>query len=389
MNSRWNLALAAVIAVVISAGVTCGLMSAVRADTADDLRRRALPSATLTLKDGTVVDSSNPLPTSATITPSGTQNVNLTQILSAAPSLTNPLWVTPATGATFTVTGTLAATQSGTWTVQPGNTANTTAWLVTGTGGTFPATQSGTWTVQPGNTANTTAWLVTGTGGTFPVSFPAAGTGPVGTKAAGTAAATALLDGGVYNATPPAATDGQQVASQADQTGARRVNTEGQKATYSAFSLTTLAAAATDVVTITGSASKTIRITRIQLSGTATAASGTEIRLAKYSTAGSGGAATTRVNIPHDSASAAGSATVKAYTTNQTVGTLVGYLRDQIMTFTTTAGAIPMVPVVWDFTMRNSQGIVLRGTGEYAAVHLSGATVTGGILSWDMEWTEE
>lgn len=60
---------------------------------------------------------------------------------------------------TVTVTGTVAATQSGTWTVQPGNTANTTAWLVTGTGGTFPATQSGTWTVQPGNTANTTPWL--------------------------------------------------------------------------------------------------------------------------------------------------------------------------------------------------------------------------------------
>lgn len=29
-----------------------------------------------------------------------------------------------------TITGTVAATQSGTWTVQPGNTANTTAWLV-------------------------------------------------------------------------------------------------------------------------------------------------------------------------------------------------------------------------------------------------------------------
>jgi hypothetical protein len=30
-----------------------------------------------------------------------------------------------------TVTGTVAATQSGTWTVQPGNTANTTPWLIT------------------------------------------------------------------------------------------------------------------------------------------------------------------------------------------------------------------------------------------------------------------
>lgn len=40
--------------------------------------------------------------------------------------------------------------------------------LVTGSAG-LPVAQQGTWTVQPGNTANTTAWLVTGTGGTFPV----------------------------------------------------------------------------------------------------------------------------------------------------------------------------------------------------------------------------
>lgn len=64
------------------------------------------------------------------------------------------------TGASSPLTNQVSVTQSGTFTVQPGNTANTTAWLVTGTGGTFPATQSGTWTVQPGNTANTTPWYV-------------------------------------------------------------------------------------------------------------------------------------------------------------------------------------------------------------------------------------
>lgn len=78
------------------------------------------------------------------------------------------LRVTIASPTTMPVSGTVASTQSGTWTVQPGNTANTTAWLVTGLGGTFPSTQSGTWTVQPGNTQNSTAWLVTGLGGTFP-----------------------------------------------------------------------------------------------------------------------------------------------------------------------------------------------------------------------------
>lgn len=77
-------------------------------------------------------------------------------------------------------------TQSGTWVVQPGNTANTTPWLATinqggnsatvtaanalkvdgsavtqPVSGTVTANQGGTWTVQPGNTANTTPWLAT------------------------------------------------------------------------------------------------------------------------------------------------------------------------------------------------------------------------------------
>lgn len=58
------------------------------------------------------VSTTNPLPTTGTFTPSGTQNVNLTQILSAPPSLTNPLWVFPATGATFPVSGTVNPTSA-------------------------------------------------------------------------------------------------------------------------------------------------------------------------------------------------------------------------------------------------------------------------------------
>jgi hypothetical protein len=72
------------------------------------------------------------------------------------------------------VSGGSAVTQSGTWTVQPGNTVNTTAWKVDGSAVTQPVSgnvgQSGTWTVQPGNTANTTAWKVDGSAVTQPVS---------------------------------------------------------------------------------------------------------------------------------------------------------------------------------------------------------------------------
>lgn len=42
---------------------------------------------------------------------------------------TNPLRVDPTGATTQPVSGTVTANQGGTWTVQPGNTANTTAWL--------------------------------------------------------------------------------------------------------------------------------------------------------------------------------------------------------------------------------------------------------------------
>lgn len=53
-----------------------------------------------------VTTTTSPLPVTGTFSPSGTQSVNIAQILGAAPSLTNPLWVFPATGATFPVSGT-------------------------------------------------------------------------------------------------------------------------------------------------------------------------------------------------------------------------------------------------------------------------------------------
>lgn len=75
-------------------------------------------------------------------------------VTTAAPSYTtaqtSPLSLTTggalrvdASGSTQPVSGTVAATQSGTWTVQPGNTANTTAWLVDQAAATTATFQDG------------------------------------------------------------------------------------------------------------------------------------------------------------------------------------------------------------------------------------------------------
>lgn len=101
-------------------------------------------------------NSTNPLYITGTITitPSGTQNVNLTQILSAAPSLTNPLWVFPATGATFPVSGTVTANQG---------TANATPWPVSLTSTTLTGNVSVIGPTADGSPAANPPVLIGGT----------------------------------------------------------------------------------------------------------------------------------------------------------------------------------------------------------------------------------
>lgn len=65
---------------------------------------------------------------------------------------------------------------------------------------TFASTQSGTWTVQPGNTANTTAWKVDGSAVTQPISGPvtvASGGIASGALASGSVASGAIASGAV------------------------------------------------------------------------------------------------------------------------------------------------------------------------------------------------
>lgn len=92
----------------------------------------------------------------------------------------------------------VSAVQSGAWTT--GRT-----WTLASGTDSVAAVQSGTWTVQPGNTANTTAWFVT-----------LASEGPV---TPGTVATKSTLTGGQFNTTLPTLTNTQQSALQLDSRG--------------------------------------------------------------------------------------------------------------------------------------------------------------------------
>lgn len=175
---------------------------------------------------------------------------------------------------------------------------------------------------------------------------------------------------------------------------------DGYKATYSAAKVGLVpASSATDIFTITGSGTKTVRVTRIEIVATTTSATpaALDILLLKRSTANSGGTSSgSPTPVAHDSLNQGNhSASVLSYTANPATGTLVGTaIRNQklMQTLATyTATDFPVVDrVTWNFGDRPSQAIVLRGTSEVLAINLNGVSATA-TASFDIaiEWTEE
>jgi hypothetical protein len=170
-----------------------------------------------------------------------------------------------------------------------------------------------------------------------------------------------------------------------------KVETESAKATYGVSGLlNTPAATTTDFLTITGSATKTVRIKRIALSGAATTAGSLLISLVRRSTANSGGTSTAPTRVQHDTADAAPTATVALYSANPTaVGTAVGNIHGGRLFLNVATTATPD-RLVFEFSTRNDEAIVLRGTGQILAVNFNAFAVpAGGAVDFDIEWTEE
>lgn len=162
-----------------------------------------------------------------------------------------------------------------------------------------------------------------------------------------------------------------------------------QPATYAASGLGFVPpAAATDIAILSGSGSKTIRVTRVRVSGSTTSGSAIKVsfNLVKRSTAASGGTSTTPLVAPYDSTNAAGTAVLRVYTANPTVGTSAGVVR---ATSTSVAQAgVSGGDIVWALDSLVNQPVILRGTAEALAINLNGATVSGPIFSASFEWEE-
>lgn len=175
----------------------------------------------------------------------------------------------------------------------------------------------------------------------------------------------------------------------------------GVKPTYRAGTATAqsgvvvTAASAAPFFCIQGSATKTIVIQRLFISGgTLTAVAYVAYVVAKYSSAVSGGTATALTQTPMDANSGAATANlVNVYTAAPTAGSLVGTVsvkRTLLQATTAAAAGIPDV-VEFDFRTLGSEnsGVYLRGTAQGLCANFGAAPATAVTIALVVEWTEE
>lgn len=161
------------------------------------------------------------------------------------------------------------------------------------------------------------------------------------------------------------------------------------KATYRACTgFFTPAASATDIFRISGSASKVIVITSIEVVHDNIVNIRDNLYVIKRSTAASGGSSTTATNVPLDSNDAAGTAVVKSYTANPTTGTSVGTI-SVIHLGTGVYGENHDLSHIRYAATLFGKAPVLRGTAQGLAINGNGATLTATSICITVEWTEE
>lgn len=171
----------------------------------------------------------------------------------------------------------------------------------------------------------------------------------------------------------------------------QRSRVTGFDNTYSAaISGHTFAASPTDIFTIRGSNTKTIRILRVIFSSSKNTAANLGIVFLKRSTDNTGGTFTTLTNTPRDSLSPAASAEVRAYTANPAaLGTLLGNVYATRYYFSSGTG-LGFGEIGVDFEHDLGGPVILRGDNEIFSINLlgTGVTVAGNLCEIAVDWTE-
>jgi hypothetical protein len=157
------------------------------------------------------------------------------------------------------------------------------------------------------------------------------------------------------------------------------------------------AATPTDIFCLTGSATKTVRVKQVRVTGTAGTAINITTYLMKHSVANTGGtaASTEATGLPTltaaDSTFATVTATATAYTGNPTIDSTRVFLSSQTHFLPVTSTAVAAPPALWLFDPPSSfSPLVLRGVAQQLCVNYNGVTTpSSGVVAVSAIFTEQ
>jgi len=166
------------------------------------------------------------------------------------------------------------------------------------------------------------------------------------------------------------------------------VTTATDVTTYSAADVSIANTGAGDVWCVSGSATKTVYLLQVHLSGLATSAIVADVSVIKRSTADTGGTAIAETAVPHDSTNVAATASVKAYSVSPTAGTAVGSIMAHKIALGVQGNTATTTEAFFKYGDQGQQPIILHGTAENVCVNVS-APGAGGSWAIYSEWMEK
>ena len=160
----------------------------------------------------------------------------------------------------------------------------------------------------------------------------------------------------------------------------------GNRGTWGASNSFSLAATPTDVLVIQGSATHTVRVRSIKLSGYASAGGQLVFFVIRRSAANSGGTPSPRTPILFDAGDATNfspTATINTYTANPaSLGTAVGTAAIRRLGFNLNTAAPDRVSI--DFPELLGKAFVLRGVSDFLCLNAAGAALPGATTVLDV-----
>lgn len=138
---------------------------------------------------------------------------------------------------------------------------------------------------------------------------------------------------------------------------------------------------ASDIFTIVGSATKTVVVKRITISGAATLQGSYTIALVKRTAADSGGTYVTQTAVPLDSNDAAATAAFYSYSANPVTASALATLQTVIQPLgVINGGNTTNAPLILDFSIGNIKAIYLRGTSQVLSINGQQITAPSGAI---------